>query len=86
MQEMDVRNQHARNSISQASDALTWIVQEIRTLPQEDRDEALKIPMVLASKVSSRVLARALRTTLGSINQKPRVENRSQRRQPLPGS
>eukprot|EP00210_Caulerpa_lentillifera_P001091 g1052.t1 len=86
MQEMDVRNHQSGNSISQASNALTWIVREIQTLPQEDRDEALKIPMVLASKVSSRVLARALRTTLGSINQKPQIESRVQRRQSLSGT
>lgn len=47
-----------------ASDALAWLAKEARALPSEARGEALRIPLRVAQKLSSRVAARAIRATL----------------------
>ncbi|KAK9810297.1 hypothetical protein WJX72_008275 [[Myrmecia] bisecta] len=53
-------------SIADAAEMLQWFLEEARTLPQAARMEALRIPLVLASKVSTRIAARAFRGLLGA--------------------
>jgi len=48
----------------QAAAALTWLAREARDLPADARDEALRLPLRVAEKLSSRVAARAIRAAL----------------------
>lgn len=50
--------------VQQAAQMLQWFAQEAAELPAAARWEALRIPLSLASKVSSRIAARTLRTFL----------------------
>jgi hypothetical protein len=42
------------------------VAQEVQALPPPARAEAMKLPLSLAAKVSSRIAARALRASVGA--------------------
>ena len=56
-----------RASTMQAADALAllqWLGEELAQLPRAKQAEALRLPLLLGGKLSSRVAARALRALL----------------------
>lgn len=59
-----VHGGNAVETIQQAVQMLQWFVQEASQLPTAARLEALRIPLSLGNKVSSRLLARAARAWL----------------------
>lgn len=59
----------------QAADALAllqWLGEELARLPRAEQTEALRLPLLLGGKLSSRVAARALRALLLPPQSAPR--------------
>uniref|UniRef100_A0A7S3VLE5 ABC1 atypical kinase-like domain-containing protein n=1 Tax=Dunaliella tertiolecta TaxID=3047 RepID=A0A7S3VLE5_DUNTE len=53
-------------AVEQGSTALTWLATELLAVPPEMRAQALRLPGELASRVTSRILARTLRSLAGA--------------------
>lgn len=66
----DKQQSNRIGSIAEAAGALRWIVQEVQTLPAAAREEALQLPVNLFAKVTSRVVARAIRATFSATSQR----------------
>lgn len=55
-------------AMQQAGTVLTWLVSELQALPPDAREEALRLPVQLVAKVTSRVAARTLRAIVGGTS------------------
>ncbi|KAG1672433.1 hypothetical protein FOA52_013219 [Chlamydomonas sp. UWO 241] len=56
------------HAVRQAASFLQWLASELATLPPGERNTALYLPIDVASRVSGRVLARAIREALGPVS------------------
>lgn len=59
-------------TLQSLSALLQWMANESQSLSQQQRNEALAVPLAIASKVSSRVVARGIRMLFASQPSDPR--------------